>query len=47
MLAAELAVLFQFESVRRILLVLFCVIVSLLAFGADKSNFDSLIISHL
>jgi hypothetical protein len=45
-LAAESAVLLQFESVRIILLVLFCVIVSLLALGADKGNLDPYVISH-
>jgi len=47
MLAAEFAVLFQFDSVRIILLVFLCVVVSLLAFAADKSNSDPRVISHL
>ena len=45
-LAAELAILFQFQSVRIILLVLLCVVVSLLALCADKGYFDSCFISH-
>ena len=45
-LAAELAVLVKFKSVRIILLVLLCVVVSLLALCADKGYFDSCIISH-
>ena len=45
-LAAELAILFKFQSVRIILLVLLCVVVSLLALCADKGYFDSCFISH-
>ena len=45
-LAAEAAELIHFKSVRVILLVLFCVVISLLAFGANESNLDSCIISH-
>ena len=45
-LAAEAAVLVHLKSVRVVLLVLLCVIVSLLALGAYQSNFDSCIISH-
>ena len=47
MLAAVLAVLHEFQSVRVIFLVFLCVIISLLALGACQSNFDSCIISHL
>jgi len=46
-LAAELAILHEFQSVRVIFLVFLCVVISLFAFGAGKSNFDSCIISHL
>jgi len=46
-LTAEFAILLQLKSVGRILLVLFCVVVSLLALGACKSNLDSGIISHI
>ena len=46
-LAAESAVFLQFKPIRIILLVLFCVIVSLLALGADKSDLDSCVISHI
>ena len=45
-LAAELAILVKFQSVRIILLVLLCVVVSLLALCADKGYFDSCFISH-
>ena len=45
-LTAEFAVLFQLKPVGIILLVLFCVVVSLLAFCANESNLDSYIISH-
>ncbi len=40
-LAAEAAVLVLFKSVRIVLLVLFCVIISLLALRACERNFDS------
>jgi hypothetical protein len=40
-LAAEPTVLLHFKSVRVVFLVLFCVIVSLLAFGANESDLDS------
>ena len=46
-LAAETTELLKLKSVRIILLVLLCVIVSLLALGAYQSNLDSCIISHL
>ena len=46
-LTAEFAILLQLKSVGRILLVLFCVVVSLLALGACESNLDSGIISHI
>ena len=45
-LAAEFAVLLELESVRVVLLVFLCVVISLLALGAYESNFDSCIISH-
>ena len=45
-LAAEFAVLVHFKSVGVILLVFLRFIVSLLAFCANESNFDSCIISH-
>ena len=45
-LAAELAVLAELKSVGRVLFVLFCVVVSLLALGACESNLDSLFICH-
>lgn len=45
-LAAESAVLFDLESVRIVFLVFLCVVISLLAFGANESNLDSYIISH-
>ena len=45
-LAAELAELLKLESVRIILLVFLCVVISLLALSAYESNFDSCIISH-
>ena len=47
MLAAELAILHQFQSVRVIFLVFLGVIVSLLALRACERNFDSCIIGHL
>ena len=47
MLAAVLAILHEFQSVRVIFLVFLGVIISLLAFTARKSHFDSCIISHL
>jgi len=40
-LAAELAELIHFKSVRVVFLVLFCVVVALLALCAGKSNLDS------
>lgn len=40
-LAAETAVLIEFESVRVVLLVLLCVIVALFAFTAGKSDLYS------
>ena len=40
-LAAETAVLFHLKSVRIVLLVFLCVIISLLALGACEGNFDS------
>ena len=46
MLAAEFAILVHLKSVRIVLLVFGCVIISLLALGADQSNFDSCVISH-
>ena len=47
-LAAELAILHEFQSVRVVFLVFLRVIVSLLALGAGQSNFDSrFILSHL
>ena len=45
-LAAEPAVLLKLKSVRVVLLVLLCVIVSLLALAANQSDLDSCIISH-
>ena len=45
-LAAEFAILVHLKSVRIVLLVFGCVIISLLALGADQSNFDSCVISH-
>ena len=45
-LAAELAVLAELKSVGRVLFVLLCVVVSLLAFGAGESDLDSLFVSH-
>ena len=45
-LATELAVLLELQSVRIILLVLLRVVISLLAFCANESNLDSCIISH-
>ena len=45
-LAAEFAILVHFKSVRIVFLVFVCVIISLLALGADQSNFDSCVISH-
>ena len=45
-LAAETAILVHLESVGIVLLVLLCVVVSLLAFGAGESNLDSLFVSH-
>ena len=45
-LAAEPAILLKLKSVRIILLVLLCVVVSLLTLGADQSNLDSYVISH-
>ena len=47
MLAAVFAILHEFQSVRVIFLVFLGVIISLLAFTARKSHFDSCIISHL
>ena len=46
-LAAETTELLQLKSIRIILLVFLCVIVSLLALGAYQSNLDSCVISHL
>ena len=46
-LLAEAAVLVHFDSVRIVLLVLLRVIVSLLALGADESNLDSCVVSHV
>ena len=46
-LAAETAVLFHFKSVRIVLLVFLCVIISLLAFSAGECNFDSHYFRHL
>ena len=46
-LTTELAVFHELQSVRVILLVFLCVIVSLLALGACESNFDASIIRHL
>ena len=45
-LAAEPAVFVKLNSVRVVLLVLLCVIVSLLTLGANQSDLDSCIISH-
>ena len=45
-LAAEFAILVHLKSVRIVLLVLGCVVISLLALGADQSNLDSCVISH-
>ena len=45
-LAAEFAVLLELQSVRVVLLVLHCVVVSLLALGAYQSYLDSYFISH-
>jgi hypothetical protein len=39
--AAETAVFVPLKSVGVVLLVLFCVVVSLLAFAARQGNFDS------
>ena len=47
MLAAVLAILHEFQSVRVIFLVFLGVIISLLALTAGESHFDSCIISHL
>lgn len=41
MLTAERTVFVKFKSVGSILLVLYCVVVSLLAFAACQGNFDS------
>ena len=40
-LAAEAAVLVEFDSVRVVLLVLLCVIVASFAFAAGKSDLNS------
>ena len=45
-LAAELAVFAEFKSVRIVSLVLCGIIVSLLAFRAGESNFDSYVTCH-
>jgi len=45
-LAAELAVLLKFKSVRVILLVFLCVVISLFALCASESDLDSCFISH-
>ena len=47
MLAAKLAILHEFQSVRVIFLVFLCVVISLLALGACESNLDSSVIRHL
>ena len=39
--AAEFAILSQFDSVRIVLLVLHCVVISLLALGACQDDFVS------
>jgi len=44
MLPAESAILFQFHSVRVILLVFLGIVVSLLAFAANKRNLNSHVI---
>jgi hypothetical protein len=46
MLATELAVLHEFQSVRVIFLVFLRVVVSLLAFGAGESDLYACVISH-
>ena len=46
-LFAERAMFLELESVRIVFLVLFRVIVSLLALGANESHLDSCIISHV
>ena len=45
-LAAELAVFLKLKPVRSVLFVFLCVVVSLLALSAYKSNLDSLLIGH-
>ncbi len=40
-LTAETAVFIEFESVRVVLLVLLCVIITLFAFAASKSDLNS------
>ena len=45
-LAAEFAMLLKLKSVRVVLLVLVCVVVSLLALSAHQSDLDSYFISH-
>ena len=47
MFAAETAVLVHFKSVRIILLVFVCVIISLLALGACQCDLDSHFYRHL
>ena len=46
-LFAEAAMLFELESVGVVFLVLFRVVVSLLALGANQGNLDSCFISHV
>ena len=45
--AAEFAVFSELKSVRIVSFVFCCVVVSLFAFCASKSNFDSYITSHV
>ena len=47
MLAAELAILHEFQSVRIIFLVFLRVVISLFALRASQSNLDSCVIRHL
>ena len=46
MLTAMLAVFLKLNSVRVVLLVFLCVIVSLLALAANESYLDSCVIGH-
>ena len=46
-LAAELAEFLEFKPVRSVLFVFLCVVVFLLALGANESHLDSLLIGHV